>query len=180
MPWLATYASPLGELAMLVDDVCLVELSLPGATSPDACAPGFRPASEGHPVVRLVASWLDAYFAGEDPDPDAVPLSAAGTPYQQRVWNRVKDIPYGEVASYGEIGATIDPPSTGHAVGGAVARCPFSLVVPCHRVIASDGTLGGFGGIEAMKARLLAFEGFDLGLIKGLRPDLQRGTEPLR
>ena len=66
------------------------------------------------------------------------------------------------------------------AVGGAVARCPFSLVVPCHRVIASDGTLGGFGGIEAMKARLLAFEGFDLGLIKGLRPDLQRGTEPRR
>ena len=163
MPRLATYASPLGELAMLVDNACLVELSLPGATSTAARAPGLRPAPEGHPVVRLVASWLDAYFAGEDPDPDAVPLSAAG-----------------EVASYGEIGATIDPPSTGHAVGGAVARCPFSLVVPCHRVIASDGTLGGFGGIEAMKARLLAFEGFDLGLIKGLRPDLQRGTEPRR
>ena len=85
-------------------------------------------------------------------------LDLRGTPFQLRVWDELQRIPQGEVRTYGELAASLGQPGAGRAVGGANGRNPIPLIVPCHRVVASDG-LGGFTGGLEWKERLLAHEG---------------------
>lgn len=100
---------------------------------------------------------LQAYFAGELRDFE-LPLAAAGTPFQQRVWRALCDIPYGETISYGELARRIGQPKAARAVGLANGQNPIAIVVPCHRVIGADGSLTGYGGGLARKRWLLAHE----------------------
>ena len=104
-----------------------------------------------------VINQLNAYFAGELKSFD-LKLSPYGTPFQQKVWHCLAEIPYGELTTYGAIAKKIGHPKAVRAVGGANARNPLPIVLPCHRVIGSDGTLTGFGGGLGLKETLIALE----------------------
>ena len=104
---------------------------------------------------------LGEYFTGERRDFE-LPLrtpSTVGTPFQRRVWEALRAIPYGETISYAELATRLGQPSAVRAVGGAVGRNPWGIVVPCHRVVGSGGTLTGFAGGLARKRWLLEHEG---------------------
>jgi O-6-methylguanine DNA methyltransferase len=106
--------------------------------------------------LRLI-SQLDAYFAGKLRE-FKIPLDLRGTSFQRRVWELLCDIPWGETRSYGEIAKALGRPKGARAVGRAVGTNPVSIVVPCHRVIGSDGTLTGYGGGLDRKVALLELE----------------------
>jgi methylated-DNA-[protein]-cysteine S-methyltransferase len=108
-----------------------------------------RPAA-AHEQVR-------AYFAGER-ERFELPLAPIGTEFQQRVWSRLQQIPFGETRSYGQLAALLGRPSASRAVGRANATNPICLIIPCHRVVGSDGSLTGFAFGESLKRDLLAFE----------------------
>ncbi len=104
-----------------------------------------------------VKSQLRAYFKGELKSFD-LPLAPVGTSFQLKVWQALQDIPYGEVVSYKTIAEAIGNPNAVRAVGGANGRNPIPIIVPCHRVIGSNGTLTGFGGGLETKQRLIDLE----------------------
>jgi methylated-DNA-[protein]-cysteine S-methyltransferase len=102
---------------------------------------------------------LQAYFAGQRRHFElALPLAPKGTAFQLKVWEALQAIPYGQVASYGDIAKAVGNPKAVRAVGGANARNPIPIIIPCHRVIGSDGSLTGFGGGLETKRRLLDLE----------------------
>ncbi|MGY4932019.1 methylated-DNA--[protein]-cysteine S-methyltransferase [Streptomyces sp. 900116325] len=100
---------------------------------------------------------LDAYFAGELREFD-LPLHLDGTPFQRSVWEQLRQIPYGETRSYGELAELLGKPGASRAVGLANGKNPVGIIVPCHRVIGASGSLTGYGGGLDRKQRLLAFE----------------------
>lgn len=104
---------------------------------------------------------LDDYLAGRRQDFD-LPLAARGTDFQHRVWQALEAIPFGETRSYADIARTVDRPRGFQAVGQANHRNPLGIVVPCHRVIAADGTLGGYAGGLNRKRTLLKLEGAEM------------------
>ncbi|MDN3700421.1 methylated-DNA--[protein]-cysteine S-methyltransferase [Vibrio artabrorum] len=104
-----------------------------------------------------VSRQLDEYFAGERKHFD-LPLQRAGTDFQRKAWATLTTIPYGETISYGEQAKRMDTPKAVRAVGGANGKNPFSIVVPCHRVIGANGTLTGYTGGMSRKEWLLDFE----------------------
>jgi methylated-DNA-[protein]-cysteine S-methyltransferase len=108
-------------------------------------------------ALRTAVRELEAYFAGELRQ-FSLPLAPVGTPFQLDVWNALRAIPYGETRSYGELAERIGRPSAVRAVGAANGANPLPIVVPCHRVIGSNGSLTGFGGGLPLKQALLALE----------------------
>ena len=108
-------------------------------------------------AMREVVRELTAYFAGELRQ-FSLPLAPQGTPFQLDVWNALRAIPYGETRSYGELAERIGRPAAVRAVGAANGANPLPIVVPCHRVIGSNGSLTGFGGGIPLKQALLALE----------------------
>lgn len=114
------------------------------------------------PVFRKTILWLDIYFSGKIPDFTPA-LNLRGTPFRKTVWEILLDIPYGETISYGEIAKKVAeqsqlPRMSAQAIGGAVGHNPIALIIPCHRVIGSDGSLTGYAGGMERKARLLQLE----------------------
>ncbi len=109
-------------------------------------------------VLKRTAKQLDEYFAGQRKDFD-LPLAPHGTAFQQTVWNALSSIPWGSLRSYADIARTIDKPKAVRAVGAANGRNPLPIVVPCHRVIGSNGSLTGFAGGLDIKRQLLELEG---------------------
>lgn len=147
--------SPLGQLLLTADESgALSSLSVPGqGLVPDAGA------REDPGPFRAVRDQLSAYFAGELKDFD-LELKAVGTPFRQRVWAAVDDIPYGATVTYGEIAARIGATRAAvRAVGGAVGANPLLVVRPCHRVIGANGALTGYAGGLDSKVLLLELEG---------------------
>ena len=131
----------------------------------------------GYPEVFAA---LERYFAGERVAFD-FPLAPPGTPFQLAVWEAVRRIPHGETRSYGQIAAAVGRPRGAHAVGQAVARAPLGVIIPCHRVIAADGTIGWFGRYGEsvdLKRRLLALEGVASLPDTPLRGRLRRAASP--
>lgn len=108
-------------------------------------------------AFRDVVSQLEAYFAGELKN-FALPLAPQGTPFQQRVWAALQTIPYGETISYRELARQLGNVKAVRAVGAANGRNPIAIIIPCHRVIGSDGSLTGYGGGLECKEALLAME----------------------
>ena len=104
-----------------------------------------------------VTEQLDEYFGGDRIEFD-VPLELAGTEFQRAVWAQLCAIPYGETISYGELARRVGNPRASRAVGSANGRNPIAVIVPCHRVIAGDGSLGGYGGGLDRKTTLLDLE----------------------
>lgn len=115
--------------------------------------------SPRHPVLLQAAQELNEYFNGQRDHFD-VPLDLShGTEFQRAVWQALLRIPHGGTTSYGRLGANIGKPAAVRAVGAAVGRNPISIVVPCHRVVGSDGSLTGYAGGLHRKTHLLALEG---------------------
>ena len=98
-------------------------------------------------TFRRLLPIVEAILAGDERDVRRVPVDLADrAPFDQAVLAAVREVPWGETASYGEIARRVGAPRAARAVGGAVGRCPVSALIPCHRIIAADGTLGGYGG----------------------------------
>jgi methylated-DNA-[protein]-cysteine S-methyltransferase len=150
-----TMPSPIGRLTLAGDDRALSAIFF----EDDERLEGGPPATWTRDDRRLreARAQLEAYFAGKRTTFD-LPLALEGTPFQVRVWRALQRIPFGATASYGEIAAAIGRPGASRAVGGANHRNPIPIVVPCHRVIGSDGSLTGYGGGEPRKRRLLDLE----------------------
>jgi methylated-DNA-[protein]-cysteine S-methyltransferase len=143
--------SPLGPLTLRGDDGVLTGLYLPDhRRGPEPGTLGARD-DAALPAVR---EQLAAYFAGERTAFD-VPLELRGTAFQQRVWAAMREIPYGQTRTYGQLAAALGAPSASRAVGLANGRNPISIVVPCHRVVGASGSLTGYaGGVERKRALL--------------------------
>lgn len=120
-------------------------------------AEGAAWASSRTPLLAQAGQQLKAYFAGELTGFD-LPLAPVGTPFQQAVWRQLCEIPFGQTNSYGQIARALGKPSASRAVGLAVGRNPWSVVVPCHRVVGSGGQLTGYAGGLDRKRHLLALE----------------------
>jgi methylated-DNA-[protein]-cysteine S-methyltransferase len=146
--------SPIGPLLLAGDDSGLRRIGFPEGKNPPQPAPEWQRDPQ---CLRYVAEQLDAYFAGSLRDFD-LPLQMQGTPFQLSVWKALRDIPYGETISYGELARRIGNPKGSRAVGLANGANPIPIVVPCHRVIGSTGKLTGFGGGLRTKETLLALE----------------------
>jgi methylated-DNA-[protein]-cysteine S-methyltransferase len=113
--------------------------------------------TEGFAPNRVAIGQIREYLEGKRTDFD-LPLDLRGTAFQLAVWAILREIPYGETRSYAEVARMVGRPSAVRAVGAANGANPLALVIPCHRVIASDGRLGGYAGGLDLKARLLAME----------------------
>ena len=118
------------------------------------------------PALADAAHWLDVYFSGHEPD-FTPPLHPAGTPFQRTVWALLGQIPYGETTTYGALAQTLAARGglasmSAQAVGGAVGHNPISLMIPCHRVVGTNGSLTGYGGGIARKVKLLELERADM------------------
>lgn len=154
--------SPIGVLRLAATPVGVVRIEFPVASGAGFRGWLARNLGEAEPVETLPAlqqleAELGKYFDGRLERFD-VPLDLRGTEFQKRVWRALLDIPYGETRSYGQVAAEIGKPRAFRAVGLANGANPVPLVVPCHRVIAAGGKLGGFGGGLDTKRKLLALE----------------------
>jgi len=149
-----TIDSPIGDLTLAGVGCALTHLLMAEqAHSPDRS--GWKPA--GPDAFANVVTQLDAYFAGTLTEFD-VDLRLDGTEFQRRVWAALQTIPYGETRSYGQIAEQIGSPAASRAIGLANGRNPISIIVPCHRVIGSSGSLTGYGGGIERKRTLLELE----------------------
>jgi len=110
-----------------------------------------------HPLLLVTEDQLSEYFAGQRTQFD-LPLKPRGTQFQMRVWQALREIPFGQTRSYMDLARAIGSPEAIRAVGAANGKNPLSIIVPCHRVIGADGSLTGFAGGLQVKAALLALE----------------------
>jgi methylated-DNA-[protein]-cysteine S-methyltransferase len=144
-----TMQSPLGELLLTAEDGVLTGLYMPAEAHEPP--PGAERGDRGFATVRRQ---LEEYFAGRRRAFDVV-LAPPGTAFQQRVWGELQRIDYGQTISYAELAARIGRPTAIRAAGAANGANPISILIPCHRVIGSDGSLTGYGGgLEAKRALL--------------------------
>lgn len=148
-----TMPSPIGELMLISDGSAITGLYMQNDKHAARRAVAVR--DDTHLSASL--EQLRAYFAGHLQIFD-LPIKAQGTPFQQRVWAALCEIPYGETISYGELARRIGQPTASRAVGLANGQNPISIIVPCHRVIGANGTLTGYGGGLDRKRWLLAHE----------------------
>jgi methylated-DNA-[protein]-cysteine S-methyltransferase len=148
------YRSPIGLLAVEAGEEGLLGLSFGDR---GASRPGLSARARGHLDAAKAA--LDDYFAGRPPALPALPaLDLRGTAFQRDVWAALARIPWAEVRTYGEIARLLGRPGAARAVGGANHENPIAILVPCHRVVQSEGRLGGYGGGLEVKRWLLAHE----------------------
>ncbi len=146
--------SPVGTLLLTGDETgALTGLFMDGQRYGVAIDPGWREDADGFTAAR---SQLAEYFAGEREDFD-LPLAPQGTPHQQKVWETLRAIPFGQTTTYGAIAAQTG--SVPRAVGHAVGHNPIGIVIPCHRVVGANGALTGYAGGLDRKRQLLALEG---------------------
>ncbi len=150
----STIESPVGPLTLVARDGVLTDVSMHEqrhvSPLPDDAILDDR-------WFKDVAAQLDAYFAGEQWSFD-LEMNLVGTPFQQSVWSQLREIPYGETISYGELAQRIGNPQASRAVGLANGRNPIAIIVPCHRVIGANGSLTGYGGGLERKTWLLDHE----------------------
>jgi len=161
------FSSPIGDLLLSSDGNALTGLSMVEHRGGPAPRPdqGWR---RDDSAFRAVREQLSAYFAGSLRD-FQLRLGMEGTPFQRLVWEELQRIPFGATCSYAELARRIGRPGASRAVGSANGRNPIAIVVPCHRVIAADGTLGGYGGGLDRKSWLLQHETAALEFDEGCR-----------
>jgi methylated-DNA-[protein]-cysteine S-methyltransferase len=154
-----TLDSPIGGLTVTASGGAIDGLFMDGQRhTPPATAGWVREDT----AFTAVAAQLERYFAGEQTIFD-VPLRPSGTAFQERVWAGLREIPYGETISYGELARRLGTPGASRAVGLANGRNPISIIIPCHRVIGADGSLTGYGGGLERKSWLLDHEAAVVG-----------------
>lgn len=161
------YNSPIGELLLASDENSLVGLWMVGQKyfCRTILKEGMK--QKDTPILIQTKKWLERYFAKEKPDSSELPLAPKGSEFQQAVWQVLREIPFGRTMTYGEIGKQVakqmgKESMSAQAVGGAVGHNPISIIIPCHRVVGSNGSLTGFAGGLAKKITLLELENVDL------------------
>ena len=169
------YPSPIGEIILCATDSALTGLWIEGQRhfmkttgniSLQSAENKFTEDAEQAILIRA-RMWLDAYFTGQKPSAAEIPLAPAGSEFQRQVWKLLCKIPYGTVTTYGTLAKEIArlanrKSMSAQAIGGAVGRNPLSIIIPCHRVIGSNGSLTGYAGGILIKKKLLEFEGADI------------------
>ena len=153
--------SPLGEVRLRSDGESLIGLWFVGQVN-DAKEISDLEIKNDLPIFGQVESWLESYFSGKQTS-ITIPLQPKGTSFQQRVWQILQEIPYGETMTYGEIAQRIAKEKgvatySAQAVGQAVGKNPISILIPCHRVLGKDGALTGYAGGIHRKEQLLHLE----------------------
>lgn len=161
------YDSPVGPLMLASDGTSLTGLWMEGQKYFGGAIREELVQRDDLPVFAMTRTWLERYFARERPDPSELPLAPRGGEFRQAVWELLCQIPYGELTTYGhlakEMAARLGRASmSAQAVGGAVGHNPISIIIPCHRVVGSGGSLTGYAGGIAAKLRLLEHEGVEL------------------
>ena len=151
-----TIDSPVGKLKLVASDDGLVAV-LWENDNPRRVRLGESLEDESHPILIATQRQLDEYFAGKRNN-FSVPLDMRGTRFQKDVWAALRAIPFGETRSYGQLAKQLGNPRASRAVGAANGKNPLSIIVPCHRVIGSDGQLTGFAGGLNTKTHLLKLE----------------------
>lgn len=153
------YISPIGELGIVVKNGVLAEIRLAAVEDSEEIRE-----NDDVEILQEVREWLDKYFGGERMEIGGLKLAPEGTVFQKEVWQILREIPYGEFLSYGEIAGRVAgkrgmKKMSAQAVGQAVGRNPIPIIVPCHRVVGKDGKLTGYSGGMEKKIWLLEHEG---------------------
>lgn len=162
------YMSPIGSLILASDGEALIGLWMRGQKYFAATVKEEVTERRDLPVFHAAEDWLDRYFSGEKPDASQLPLAPAGSPFRQEVWKLLCQIPYGRLTTYGRLAEEVaqrlnKSRMSAQAVGGAVGHNPISIIIPCHRVVGSTGSLTGYAGGIDKKIWLLEHEGVDTG-----------------
>ena len=153
------YVSPVGELSLVADDHYLLGIWFQGQKHFErGLSLGNLVEVESHPILSQIACNLEAYFKGENQDLSQLPLAPVGSDFEKRVWNYLRGIPFGQTVTYGQIAKDLQIASA-QAIGGAVGRNPWSILVPCHRVLGAGNRLTGYASGIDKKAWLLKHEG---------------------
>lgn len=167
MRYTTHYESPLGPMLLAGDGEFLSGLWFVGQKYFAAGLCGEPLVNDELPTFAAARAWLDDYFAGRRPASAGLPLAPAGSSFRRAVWDLLREIPYGETTTYGELARQLAArlgrsAMSAQAVGGAVGHNPLTLIVPCHRVVGTDGSLTGYAGGIERKRQLLGLEGVDM------------------
>ena len=165
MLFLTHYASPLGPILLAADETGLTGLWFEGQKYFPSFS-GVEYQEKETPVLTETARWLDVYFSGKDPG-FLPPLHPQGSPFRQTVWDILLTIPRGQTMTYGEIARQLAKKQgldrmSAQAVGGAVGHNEISIIIPCHRVVGTSGSLTGYAGGIGKKEKLLELERADM------------------
>ena len=153
------YTSPIGLLSIVATDQFLFGIWVEGQNHFErGLIVDNIEEVKTHPVLNQAISYLDDYFLGQNPSLSELPLAPIGSDFEKRVWNYLRGIPFGQTVTYGQIAKDLQVASA-QAVGGAVGRNPWSILVPCHRVLGAGGRLTGYAWGLEKKAWLLMHEG---------------------
>lgn len=165
MQYTSHYQSPIGNILLAADEIGLTGLWFEGQKY-FALYLDKEHEEKELPIFKQTKRWLDVYFSGKEPD-FSVPLHFTGTDFQNEVWEILYSIPYGTTMTYGEIAKQIAAKRglkrmSAQAIGGAVGHNEISIIVPCHRVVGSNGSLTGYAGGIDKKIWLLTLEKVDM------------------
>ena len=160
-----TYLSPLGGILLAADEIGLTGLWFDGEKYFAENLPREHAVQET-PILQETKRWLDVYFSGKQPD-FMLPLHPVGSPFRQAVWALLLQIPYGQTVTYGELARQLAAKQgrakmSAQAVGGAVGHNEISIIIPCHRVVGTNGSLTGYAGGITKKKKLLELEQTDM------------------
>ena len=160
-----TYLSPLGGILLAADEIGLTGLWFDGDKYFAENLPREHAVQET-PILQETKRWLDVYFSGKQPD-FMLPLHPVGSPFRQAVWALLLQIPYGQTVTYGELARQLAAKQgrakmSAQAVGGAVGHNEISIIIPCHRVVGTNGSLTGYAGGITKKKKLLELEQADM------------------
>lgn len=165
MQYINYYSSPLGKITLASNGNELIGLWFEGQKYFGSTLNG-EYKQKSLPVFEQTAKWLDIYFSGKNPD-FTPPLFLSSTSFRNEVWKILLTIPYGKIMTYGEIAKLMAEnrgveKMSAQSVGGTVGHNPISIIVPCHRVVGTDGSLTGYAGGVDIKEKLLKFENVDM------------------
>lgn len=153
------YDSPIGTLSLVADDRYLFGIWFQEQTHFErGLETAILEEVTTHPILNQITSYLETYFKGKDQDLSKLPLVPIGSNFEKRVWNYLREIPFGQTVTYGQIAKDLHIASA-QAIGGAVGRNPWSILVPCHRVLGAGNRLTGYASGVEKKAWLLSHEG---------------------
>lgn len=167
MYYTTKYTSPIGNLSLVSNETALIGVWMEGQKYSGGSLRENLVENETDRILEESKIWLDSYFSGSKPSITDLPLAPMGGEFRQRVWKILCEIPYGKVITYGQISMLVakqlnKTSMSSQAVGGAVGHNPISIIIPCHRVVGSNGSLTGYAGGIQRKIALLEHEGLDM------------------
>ena len=157
MYYSTNYESPLGEMLIVSDGETICGVWFYGQKHFKSTVIGKTIHDDDLSIFKKAKQWFEDYFNGKNPQIN-FQLKPEGSKFRQKVWKILSKIPYGETLTYGEIASQISPNMSAQAVGGAVGRNPISILIPCHRVLGSDGKFTGYAAGLDKKIELLKIE----------------------